>query len=161
MMTKLPQGILLNYDFYANHADLLCQSYKHVTGRSLLPQKSAFTEPIEALFSATFALVSHGTEADPIFNFGNQTALSLFEMTWEQFTTLPSRKSAEPMNRAERQRLLDQVTQTGYIDNYRGVRISATGQRFLIEDAIVWNLTDDQGHYRGQAAVFERWHPLP
>lgn len=132
-------------------------SYERCTGQPLITHESTFTKRIEALFAAPFALVSHGTETDPIFNFGNQTALSLFELTWEQFTELPSRKSAEPVNQEERQRLLDRVTQQGYINNYSGVRISASGKRFLIEGATVWNLVDTLGHYRGQAAVFDQW----
>ena len=49
------------------------------------------------------------------------------------------------------------VSAHGYIDDYVGVRISASGKRFLIEDAIVWNLIDGQGAYHGQAAVFKKW----
>lgn len=147
----------LSSDFYSQHADLLCRSFKRCTGYSLLLRESTTGGGIEALFAAPFALVSHGTEEDPIFNFGNKTALNLFELTWEEFTKLPSRKSAEPMNREERAKLLKRVTEQGYINDYSGVRISATGKKFLIEDAIVWNLTDDLGLYHGQAAVFDKW----
>ena len=115
------------------------------------------SDPVRALNEAPFGIVSHGTENDPVFNYANRTALSLFEMNWETFTQLPSHKSAEPVNREERQRLLDQVSKKGYIDHYQGVRISSTGKRFRIEDAIVWNLIDSMGVYRGQAALFRRW----
>lgn len=147
----------LAHPFYRQHGHLLCQSYQRFTGQPLLPDLSPQDEPIAALFAAPFALLSHGIEADPIFNFGNQTALTLFELTWEQLLQMPSRTSAEPLNQAERQRLLARVTQQGYIDDYSGVRISATGQRFLIREAIVWNLIDAQGQYQGQAAVFAQW----
>ena len=56
--------------------------------------------------------------------------------------------------RDERQRLLERVTQRGFIDDYAGVRISATGLRFRIEKAVVWNLIDAQGRRHGQAATF-------
>lgn len=148
----------LHSPFYAHHGNLLCQSYQRCMGQSLLPHPSTPTdEIITALFAAPFALVSHGIETDPIFNFGNQTALTLFELTWEQFTQLPSRQSAEPVNQAERQTLLDRVTQQGYIDDYSGIRISSTGKRFLIKEAVVWNLIDARGQYQGQAAVFDQW----
>lgn len=141
---------------YEKHAKLLCQSFKRCTGRPLI-----FPEPgektLDILFNASFALVSHGTEEDPIFNFGNNTALKLFELTWDEFIALPSRKSAEPINREERKRLLNQVTQRGYIDDYSGVRISSTGKRFLIRQATVWNVVDEEEKYRGQAAVFDEW----
>lgn len=153
----MPEPLGLKSQFYAAHADLLCISYERCMGQPLVADASTSSQGIESLFTAPFALVSHGTEADPIFNFGNQIALDLFELTWEQFTALPSRKSAEPVNREERQRLLDRVTQHGYIDDYSGVRISSTGKRFLIENAVVWNLVDEQGQYRGQAAAFDQW----
>lgn len=145
--------------FQLGHADLLCRSYERLTGRSLLALAAA-DAPARALFQASFALLSHGVEADPVFNYANQTALDLFEMSWAQFTALPSRHSAEPANREERARLLARVSRHGYIDDYAGVRISSSGKRFLIEDAVVWNLIDDRGRYHGQAAVFDKWSYL-
>jgi hypothetical protein len=147
----------LKTEFYTHHAQLLCSSYERWTGRQLLSARLPAHELILHLFHAPFALVSHGTEVDPIFNFGNQTALDLFEMSWEAFTQLPSRKSAEPVNRQERDNLMARVTQEGFISDYSGVRISATGKRFLIEQATVWNIVDDQEHYHGQAALFDHW----
>ena len=46
---------------------------------------------------------------------------------------------------------------TGFIDDYTGVRISASGRRFRIDKAVVWNLVDQEGLYRGQAACFDAW----
>ncbi len=69
-------------------------------------------------------------------------------MTWEKFTSLPSRKSAELPNREERAQILAEVSSKGFIDNYSGVRISHTGKRFRIERATVWNLRDRGGNYK-------------
>ena len=110
-----------------------------------------------ALFAAPFVLVSHGTEEDPVLNYGNRMALQLWEMTWEQLTRTPSRVTAESVNQAERERMLARVAARGFIDDYRGVRISNTGRRFLVEDAIVWNVVDAKNKKRGQAATFSRW----
>jgi hypothetical protein len=147
-------------DYLAEHAELLISSYHRLTGKDLVKKGLADTEKYRALYDAPYAVVSHGTEDDPVFNYGNRTALSLFQMQWQEFTTLPSRKSAEPQNRAERERLLTRVTQDGFIDDYRGIRISSTGKRFWIEDATVWNLVNEKGEYCGQAAVFQRWKAL-
>lgn len=81
-------------------------------------------------------------------------------MSWSEFTRLPSRLSAEATNREERSRLMQRVTQEGFIDDYRGVRISARGRRFEIINATVWNVVDAKGEYRGQAAVFHHWQNL-
>ncbi|KEI71871.1 MEKHLA domain-containing protein [Endozoicomonas elysicola] len=145
--------------FYIAHGDLVFQSFARLTGKPLLtsvPDK----EVISVIDQAPFALVSHGTDDDPIFNYGNQIALALFEMEWEDFTVLPSRKSAEPLHLDERKRLLKEVSDKGFIDNYSGVRISSKGRRFLISDAIVWNLIDLDGNIHGQAAMFHDWQFL-
>jgi len=81
-------------------------------------------------------------------------------MDWAAFTKLPSRLSAEAPIRAERDALLQRVTEHGYIDDYSGVRISSSGKRFLIEQATVWNLMDGEGAYCGQAAMFGVWRML-
>ena len=77
-------------------------------------------------------MLSHNTKAEPIFNYANAKALELFELSWEEFITLPSRLSAESVNQEERATLLAQVTAHGFIDNYQGIRISSTGKRFKI-----------------------------
>ena len=92
-------------------------------------------------------MVSHGTESDPIFNYGNKSALKSFELNWSEFVALPSRKSAKPLDRDERQDLLARVTTFGFIDDYRGLRISSTGRTFWIENATVWNLIDNNGAF--------------
>jgi hypothetical protein len=111
----------------------------------------------EALYQAPFVVLSHGIEPDPIFNYANLTAQRLFEMTWAQMTSMPSRLSAEPVSREERARLLAAVSERGFIDDYCGVRVSSSGRRFLIEQATVWTLTDAQGRPAGQAATFANW----
>jgi hypothetical protein len=137
--------------------ELIAASYERLTGRALA---APVDDIAQALWTAPRAIVAHGTEADPIFFFGNRAALDRFEMTVEQFIATPSRLSAEPMLRAERQALLDRVTRHGFIDDYAGIRVSATGRRFRIEQATVWNLIDAHGSVHGQAATFDRWIDL-
>lgn len=135
---------------------LIAESFARLLRRPLVQG----LDVVEALWSAHGAIVAHGTEADPIFFFGNRTALRLFELSFEDFTRLPSRLSAEPLLREERAALLERVTRDGFIEDYAGVRISAKGARFRIERAVVWNLIDSAGMVRGQAAAFDRWTPI-
>ena len=141
-------------NFQAAHFTLLESSYQKFFHKSLLLENNGNRSFAQTLFEAPFAVVSHGTEADPVFNYANLKALELFGVDWQEFTKMPSRLSAEPVNREERQRLLQQVTEHGYIDDYQGVRISKQGQCFLISHAVVWNLMDKNNIYRGQAACF-------
>lgn len=135
----------------------IADSHRRLTGRVLV---AAGGDPVGAIWSAPLAIVAHGTEPDPIFFFGNRLALTLFEMDFASFTRLPSRFSAEPMLREDRIRLLARVTRDGIIGDYAGVRISATGQRFRISNACVWNVTDAAGTAVGQAAAFADWAPI-
>ena len=136
---------------------LIADSYRRLLGQDLL---IAGENLAEAMWFAPRVIVAHGTEADPVFFYGNRMALEAFEMSFADFTRLPSRFSAEPLAREERARLLARVRRDGYIDDYAGVRISATGQRFRIAQAVVWNLIDADGVVHGQAASFTNWQPL-
>lgn len=147
-------------DYLGEHAELILASLFRLTGRNLVDPALADKDRYRSLFEAPSAVVSHNTEADPVFNYGNKVALELFEMEWVDFISLPSRFSAEQQIREERQRLLARVTEYGFIENYKGVRISSSGKRFLVEDSIVWNMVDENGIYRGQAAVLYKWSKL-
>ena len=142
------------------HTACVARSLKHFTGRELLPGTANPAELAAQVFAAPFVLVSHGAEADPVLNYGNRTALNLWEMTWDELTRTPSRLTAEAPNREERARLLAAVTAKGFIDDYSGVRISKTGRRFRIHRATVWNLIAETGQPCGQAAMFDQWEYL-
>ena len=144
-------------DQIARHVALLQASYHRYTGKYLFDPKLDTSEAVTWLERAPFALVSHDIQPDPIFNYGNRTALRLFGMTWDEFTRMPSRLSAEPVDRAERKHLLDRVSRDGYIDDYTGIRITADGRRFLIRHATVWNLLDESDRFYGQAAMIPEW----
>ena len=142
---------------------LIARSLNHWTGRELLAGSANDLSPAafaEKVFHAPFVLVAHGTEVDPVLNFGNASALALWEMSWAELTRTPSRLTAEAPNREERARLLAAVSERGFIDDYSGVRISKTGRRFRITQATVWNLLSPAGQKCGQAAMFSRWEFL-
>jgi len=135
----------------------LLDSYRNWIGRDLLERIGDLDYQAQVLYQSPFVVVSHGLQDDPILNYGNQMALELWELTWEQLVKTPSRLTAEPVNRAEREWMLEQVRTSGYLDTYRGVRVSSTGRRFLVDKAIVWNVLDEQGQRVGQAATFSHW----
>ena len=139
----------------------LLDSYRHWTGVELIERKAEMKEQARTLFEAPFVVVSHGGEPDPILNYGNQAALDLWELAWELFTRTPSRLTAGPDDRPERRRMLEQAKANGYFDGYRGVRISSTGRRFLVEQALIWTVIDSAQKPIGQAATFSRWSTLP
>lgn len=136
---------------------ILLDSFQHRLGRELVLRSGDPSEDARRVYEAPFVVVSHNNAADPILTFGNLAALKLWEMNVEIFRQTPSRMTAEPMHRDERARLLERTTRDGYVDDYQGIRISSSGRRFQIEQAIVWNLHDPAGEYVGQAATFDHW----
>jgi hypothetical protein len=144
-------------NYLIEHVVDIRNSYRHLLLKDLLPDIQSDEQFARQLFHASFAIVSHDSASDPIFNYANLKALELFELSWEDFTSLPSRLSAEAVNQAERERLLAEVTENGYINHYDGVRISSTGKRFQIRNAVVWNLMDNNQRNKGQAACFNQW----
>ncbi|KGM34830.1 MEKHLA domain-containing protein [Inquilinus limosus] len=139
---------------------LLAGSHARLVGVPLLPAKAGGDAAGQARWlydSAPFCVLAHNTDADPRFVYANKAAQDRFEYGWDEFVTLPSRLSAEAPDRAERQRLLDAVARDGFIGDYRGLRIAKSGRRFWIERATVWQLIDEAGTLRGQAATFSEW----
>mgnify|MGYP001287987900 CR=1 FL=1 len=146
--------------YQVEHAERLRRSYHTLTGRHLIDPALSPDAAAEALFHAPFVVLSHDAAPDPILTYGNRAALDLFALTWEELIRMPSRYTAEAPDRAERARLLAEVAARGFIDNYAGVRIARTGNRFQIARATVWNLTDETGRRCGQAATFREWRSL-
>ncbi|WP_374690843.1 MEKHLA domain-containing protein [Accumulibacter sp.] len=145
--------------FQAASAHLIVASHARLLRRDLLPDGEP-TDLAQRLYRAPFIVLAHDAAPDPVFFYANLAAQELFAMPWREIVRLPSRLSAEPLARKERQRLLDRVARDGFIDDYGGVRISARGERFRICGATVWNLVSDQGTVVGQAATFATWLPL-
>ncbi|SOE99432.1 PAS domain S-box-containing protein [Burkholderia sp. OK233] len=156
---EMSQMIPLHRDlaFY----QLLADSYAQLLGRPLVQQAMPVAEATEWLYeNAPFAVLAHNTDPDPLFIYGNKAAQRRFGYSWDELTRLPSRLSAEAPNREERQQFLARVQRLGYEAGYKGVRITKSGQRFMIEEATLWQLLDTDGKLHGQAVVIPRTHDL-
>jgi len=138
-------------------SQVLFNSFRHWLGRELIERTGGAEQQAKSLYHAPFVVVSHGMEADPILNYGNKIALDVWDLDWERFTRTPSRLTAEPVNQAERARMLARAQEKGFIDDYKGVRITGRGKRFLVQQAIIWNVVGSEGEQLGQAATFSKW----
>jgi hypothetical protein len=135
------------------------ENLERLTGRAILPRSRGESPAEWALraYLAPWVLLAHDGGADPRFTYANRTAQTLFERPWRGFVGLPSRYSAEPDARDARADLLERVRRDGYCDDYAGVRVAASGRRFRISCATVWNLSSESGVHIGQAAQFSHW----
>lgn len=136
------------------HVQLLLNSYRDLVGEDLIKRGQTAMEDFQFMEDSDRVLVSHNGAEDPILNYGNAKALSLWELNWDQFTQTPSRKTAEADLRERRAEMLAIAEKQGYFDGYEGIRISSTGRRFEIKNAVIWNVLNEQGQKIGQAATF-------
>ena len=103
-------------DFLLRQSALICRSYTHWTGRRLLQEADA--DIASLLFDAGFAVLSHDTRPEPVFNYANRTAMRLFGMDWDEITRLPSRhrrnlcckRSAPVFSSAWRSKVMSLIT---------------------------------------------------
>ena len=136
------------------HIKNVLNSFEKLTGKKIINRRSPEEDFLE-IENGRFVLVSHNGAEDPILNYGNQFALKVWEMNWEDFIKTPSRKTAEADLRKNRDEMLKTVSKKGYFDKYGGIRISSTGKRFKIKNAVIWNVNDENDNYLGQAAYFK------
>lgn len=144
-----------NNNYQSDHARLLMVTFQRVTGRTLLEGANS-----KALYHAPFPVLSHNTAEDPVLTYGNLAAQKLWEMDWDALTALPSRLTAEPAERGQRDAMFAEMRAKGFIENYAGIRVSASGKRFEIRNAIIWPLLAEDCTKLGEAATFKDYEFL-
>jgi PAS domain-containing protein len=137
--------------------DMLVSSYRRYVGTEPAFLAGGEATPDWLYERSSHCVLAHDTGSVPRFIYANRAAQACFEYDWDEIIGLPSHLSAEPGDRAERQRLLDAVAREGFATGYSGLRIAKLGRRFWIEDGVLWQLVDGGGVVRGQAASFGRW----
>ena len=151
----------MNLAYDPDFFELLVSSYRRTVGAepAFLESGPPGQHPSAAWLyeEARHCVLAHNTDPDPLFIYANKAAQACFEYGWDEIVSLPSRLSAEPVDREDRQRLLDEVARHGFATGYSGFRIAKSGRRFFIEDGVVWQLIDGDGAVRGQAATFAKW----
>jgi hypothetical protein len=154
---RLPEALRARW---TAHSQALLDSFRARVGRELILRGRDAREEAERLFGASFVVVSHGPEADPILNYGNAPALALWELSPDELIATHSRLTAEAELREAREHVLQETARNGFIAGYTGLRVSKTGRRFRIAGVTIWNVTDADGRLVGQAATFAHWERL-
>ena len=141
-------------------AELLLASHLKAFSQPLVeeapPEQSRLCR-CQSLFACGFPVLAHGAEDDPKLSYANAAALQLWETSWDELIGMPSRLTAPATERAQRRSTLGQARLLDAVQNYRGVRISRKGRRFMINNAQIWTLWDAGGGICGQAACFSDW----
>ncbi len=135
----------------------ITRSLKDLANIEIVDPSLSLEEQAKQVFNSDYILLAHNAASEPIFNYANKSALSLFEMPWDEITKLSSKYSAEADEQAKREEFIAEVTAKGYSKNYSGIRVSKTGRRFEIKNVILWNVYDANNNRIGQAAMFNEY----
>lgn len=158
-----PGGCIRNLE---NHIRLLNQSLQDSSGQSLFGwiqmqqyidgENQLIEESAPALHNNTrFGVLSHGTQPDPVYNYGNYASLMLFEQTIEKLCQTPSHFSTIPELMEDRSDLIQVIEKDGHGTIHNAIRISAEGHPFQIPQIKVWTVFDDDGKRVGLAAIYD------
>ena len=131
-------------------------SYENLIGKKLCDIAS--NEHLSSVIKILpFPIASHTNNTVPTFNYANDAMLRLFGMHESEFIGLDSKLSATRSNQVERQKLLDEVHQHGFIENYQGYRVRKDGTEFFIKKATIWNVYNAEDEFDGQAVIIYEW----
>lgn len=137
------------------HVDILDQSLKDHTGRGVY-ERMGTSEPCccEVCLNQRYALVSHGPEDEPCYNYGNSAFLSLLDCTWDELCHLPTRRLSDSGDDLVGRDLMEKGV--GYAESETSIWVTHDGEPFTVHDMLIWNCYDETGKYYGQAALFDR-----
>lgn len=141
---------------------LSSESLKQFTGESLLKRMglpdSDSAELLDVHNNTRYAVLSHGTEDDPIFCYFNRAAKESFRYYDDnEIYRIPSRLSA-PAGEARNVRQ-SQVAASLHQDIREirnAVRVSKMGELFVVQYIILWNVYDHSRKRVGQTALYDR-----
>mmetsp|Transcript_21162 Transcript_21162/g.31381 ORF Transcript_21162/g.31381 Transcript_21162/m.31381 type:complete len:243 (+) Transcript_21162:68-796(+) len=151
---------------FIKHIKFLHKSVLNLTGRGLydrmkvnIHDESSDNDIYKFICrNERYVLISHGTQDDPVYNFGNLACLQAFARSWDNLTSMPSRLCvvSKSQDEALRIELMQNVTNFGFVDGeYRGYRVRGDGKFIKLTECCVWNCYEDNGEYIGQAALFD------
>ena len=132
------------------------QSFNKYTDKLLPLEKNK--DLISSFDECVLPIASHDTNG--FFNYLNKAALSLFKVTKDQVIGRSTTMTAPKSEQKQRNELLNQVNSHGFIDNYKGIRVTSDGELFQIEDATIWNVVDKNSHKMGQAVIIYKSNKL-
>lgn len=150
----IPPGRVEDMDDWVR---LSSESLYKFTGQSLLDVMDDVSSFDEIHSNERFAVLSHGNQTDPIYNYFNKAALNQFEWPESEIYSLPSRYSApDGALRSDREQMLKTVEQQEEVRIIpTAIRQTKSGTQFQLTNVTLWNVFDDSGVRVGQTAWFD------
>ncbi|KAG7374027.1 MEKHLA domain containing protein [Nitzschia inconspicua] len=148
-----PKGRVEDMDAWIQ---LSSDSLKKITGKSLFDYMEGVTRPDQVHDNERYAVLSHGTQDDPIYCYFNKAALQQFQWTENEIYSLPSRYSApDGADRTSRQIDVEQAIQQDLKELKSVIRQTKHGDLFEMLNVLLWNVYDGKKRV-GQTALYDR-----
>ena len=151
----IPPGRVEDIDDWVR---LSSDSLQRFTGKSLLDVMEG-VDTVESVHdNERYAVLSHGNQTDPIYNYFNKGAFLTFQWPESEVYSLPSRYSAPDGSlRQDRAKMMQTVVDQDVRTIPIAIRQTKAGDFFQLTNVTLWNVYDDSGEVRlGQTAVFDR-----
>lgn len=150
----IPPGRVEDIDEWVR---LSSDSLKRLTGVSLLDVMDGVSTIHNVHDNERYAVLSHGNQTDPIYNYFNKGAFLTFQWTESEIYNLPSRYSAPDGSvRSDRAKMMQTVVEQHVRFIPLAIRQNKAGECFQLTNVTLWNVYDDDGIRVGQTAFFDR-----
>jgi hypothetical protein len=151
----IPSGRVENMDEWIQ---LSSDSLKRFTGKSLLDVLDDVSTISDIHSNTRYAVLSHGNQTDPIYNYFNEAALQQFEWPESEIYSLHSRYSApDGTLRRDRDEAIQSIARREELRIIpTAVRQTKYGTQFQLVNVTLWNVYDNDGVRLGQTAWFDR-----
>jgi hypothetical protein len=136
---------------------LSSESLKNFTGKSLL-ERLDVPSVSHVHNHERFAVLSHGAQDDPVYNYFNRAALLTFRYPEAAAYRTPSRYSAPDGDERDvkRAREVREALRQDVTEIPDAVRQAHGRDLIRIRGIVLWNVYDESGARVGQTAVFDR-----
>jgi hypothetical protein len=151
----IPNGRVEDMDAWIQ---LSSDSLQRFTGKSLFDymEEGNITTPSQIHHNERYAVLSHGTQDDPIYCYFNRAALQQFQWTEEEVYSLASRYSApDGADRTTRQADVQQALEDDVKELTSVVRQTKHGDLFEMVNVVLWNVYNGTQRV-GQTAIYDR-----
>jgi hypothetical protein len=153
-LLSIPEGRVSDMDEWVTWSD---DSLLKLTGKSLLDRMDSIEDVKEVHSCSRYAVLSHGIQQDPVYNYFNQGAFLTFQWPEDEVYKLPSRYSAPGGElRDQRDILMKKVVQEQAQTFPEAIRQTKSGKQFRLKNVLLWNVFDPEGTRVGQTALFDR-----
>ena len=136
------------------------ESLQKITGNSIydyMDDDDEVTDISQIHNHERYAVLSHGTQEDPIYCYFNKAAFLQFKWSEDEIYQLPSRYSAPSgYDRDTREKDIEKSVLEDYSELSSVVRQTKDGELFEMVNVILWNVYDDDGQRIGQTALYDR-----